>query len=137
MADRRAPGPAPAATGFTLLEMMVALAVFSLAALALIRLEGAVMRGTATLDETILAQVVARNVAIDALSDARPPAFGKAEGTEENGGRAWHWTRQAAALGDQGAVRIDIVVTDRAGVSRGRLTVVRPPDPPAAPATVP
>ena len=32
--------------GFTLIEMMVALAVFSLAAMALIRLEGATIRST-------------------------------------------------------------------------------------------
>ena len=66
--------------GFTLIEMMVALAVFSLAALALIRLEGATIRGAATLDTTLMAQTVARNVAFDALTDARPPTIGTATG---------------------------------------------------------
>ena len=60
--------------GFTLIEMMVALAVFSLAALALIRLEGASFRGAATLDRVTMANIVARNVAVDALTDAKPPA---------------------------------------------------------------
>ena len=54
--------------GFTLLEMMVALAVFSLAALALLRLEGATVRQTGELDERMLAQLVARNLALGAVA---------------------------------------------------------------------
>ena len=42
--------------GFTLIEIMVALAVFSLAALALVRLESATIRGAAILDETLVAR---------------------------------------------------------------------------------
>ncbi len=75
--------------GFTLIEIMVALAVFSLAALALIRLEGATIRGATTLDSTLTAQLVARNVAIEAVTDARPPVIGDTTGVETNGGRAW------------------------------------------------
>ena len=75
--------------GFTLVEVMVALAVFSLAALALIRLEGATIRSTALLGDTIVAQMVARNVAIDAVTAARAPALGRSGGIEQNGGRAW------------------------------------------------
>jgi general secretion pathway protein I len=54
--------------GFTLLEMLVALAVFSLAALALLRLEGATVRQTGQLDERMLAQLVARNIAVETLT---------------------------------------------------------------------
>ena len=50
-------------------EIMVALAVFSLAALALIRLEGQTIRSTGILSATLLAQTVARNVAIEAVTD--------------------------------------------------------------------
>ncbi|OYY91404.1 MAG: type II secretion system protein GspI [Sphingomonas sp. 28-66-16] len=120
--------------GFTLIEMMVALAVFSLAALALIRLEGATIRSTATLDATLLAQTVARNVAVEALTDAQPPVTGVASGVEENGGRNWTWRRTAAPLGDKGAVRIDVSVADPAGTTLGQLTVVRPPERPPEPA---
>ena len=111
--------------GFTLIEMMVALAVFSLAALALIRLEGATIRGAATLDTTLLAQMVARNVAIEALTDARPPAIGNASGIEQNGGRSWAWTRITQPTGDVRILRIDVTVTDPGGRSAAHLTVVR------------
>jgi general secretion pathway protein I len=62
--------------GFSLIEMMVALAVFSLAALALIRLEGAIIRSAGTLDRTMIAQIVARNVAVETLTDPQPPVRG-------------------------------------------------------------
>ncbi|WP_010186820.1 type II secretion system minor pseudopilin GspI [Sphingomonas sp. PAMC 26605] len=113
------------ARGFTLIEMMVALAVFSLAALALIRLEGATIRGAATLDTTLLAQTVARNVAIEAMTDARPPTLGTASGVEQNGGRAWSWTRTVQPTGNVRVVRIDVMVRDPAGRNAGHLTVVR------------
>jgi general secretion pathway protein I len=113
--------------GFTLIEMMVAIAVFSLAALALIRLEGATIRNTAILNETMIAQLVARNVAVETLTDPQPPATGLTQGQEDNGGRAWQWTRMATTLGDQGALQIVIDVRDQAGTSLGHLTVIRPP----------
>lgn len=105
---------------------MVALAVFSLAAMALIRLEGATIRGAAILDSTMIAQIVARNVAIEAISDARPPAIGVAHGVEQNGGRAWHWTRTTAPTGDSRILRIDVGVADAEGTMQGRMTVIRP-----------
>lgn len=116
-----------AVDGFTLIEMMVALAVFSLAGLALIRLEGATIRSAAILDNTLMAQIVARNVAVEALTDLRPPTRGTIAGTETNGGRVWRWQRLAAPIGDQGAMRIDVTVTDPDGSAAGRLTVIRPP----------
>lgn len=121
MADPRA------TSGFTLIEMMVALAVFSLAGLALIRLEGATIRSAGILDNTLMAQIVARNVAVEALTDPRAPTAGSIGGSEANGGRNWRWQRLAAPIGDQGAMRIDVSVTDPEGSTIGRLTVIRPP----------
>ncbi len=118
--------------GFSLIEMMVALAVFALAAMALIRLEGAIIRSASSLDRTMMAQIVARNVAVETLTDAQPPVTGVSNGVEDNGGRSWSWQRIAAPLGDQGAVRVDVTVSDTTGTALGRLTVVRPPNRPVA-----
>ena len=115
--------------------MMVALAVFSLAALALIRLEGATIRSAATLDATMLAQIVARNIAVESLTDARPPTVGESRGVEQNGGRSWSWRRVATPLGDQKVMQIEVSVSDPAGTVLGHLTVIRPPERPATPAT--
>jgi general secretion pathway protein I len=110
--------------GFTLLEMLVALAVFSLAALALLRLEGATVRQTGELDERMLTQLVARNLAAETLSDPAPPPVGAASGEAVNGGRTWRWSRVTSRTPDERLVRIDIsVATSRAPST---LTIVRP-----------
>ncbi|MEG3124726.1 type II secretion system minor pseudopilin GspI [Sphingomonas sp. GB1N7] len=121
--------------GFTLIEIMVALAVFSLAAMALIRLESATIRGAGILDSTLVAQMVARNVAFEAMTDARPPALGQAQGIERNGGRSWAWTRITKPTGDARILRINVAVADAEGNVQGRLTVVRAPTPEAVTAT--
>jgi len=129
VADAFAPvaaGKARRVEGFTLIEIMVALAVFSLAALALIRLESATIRGATVLDTTLVAQMVARNVAFEAMTDARAPTLGQARGSEQNGGRTWNWTRVTQPTGDVRILRIDVAVADAAGAVQGRLTVVRP-----------
>lgn len=115
--------------GFTLLEILVALAVFSLAALALIRLESASVRGAAVLDRTLVASMVARNVALDAVTQARAPAAGQTAGAEANGGRVWRWTRVVTPTGDVRIVRIDVAVQGPDGQVLGRATMVRPATP--------
>src|SRR4051794_5736947 len=55
--------------GFTLIEMLVALAIFSLAALALLRLGGATATNSARLGSQAMAQIVARNLAVEVLTD--------------------------------------------------------------------
>ncbi len=119
--------------GFTLIEIMVALAVFSLAVLALVRLEGATARGVGVVDDTTLAQLVARNVALDAFTAAEPPASGLVTGSEVNGGRPWNWRRQVSPVGGGGVTRIDVAVSSLGGQTLGQVTMIRPPTPPAAP----
>jgi general secretion pathway protein I len=112
--------------GFTLIEIMVALAVFSLAALALVRLESATIRGAAILDGTMVAGLVARNVAVEAITEAKPPVGGRTTGVEVNGGRRWTWVRQVAPTGDSRIVRVEVSVADPSGSVLGRATMVRP-----------
>ena len=120
--------------GFTLIEIMVALAVFSLAVLALIRLESATVRGASILDETLVANLVARNIAIDAVSEASVPTLGMSSGIETNGGRSWAWQRGVFPTGNRAIVRIEVAVRGPGDNVLGRATAVRPPDMPAAPA---
>ena len=119
------------AGGFTLIEIMVALAVFSLAVLALLRLETATIRGAATLDDSLIAGLVARNVANDAITEAQPPVAGRTAGSEVNGGRAWNWVRNVRGTGNASIVRIDVAVMNRAGQVVGQTTAIRPADTPS------
>jgi general secretion pathway protein I len=118
-------GEAGGQKGFTLIEMMVALAVFSLAALALLRLQGATVSSTAAIETRALGQIVANNLAVEALTDAVPPPLGKSEGVVENGGRKWRWSRDTKRTADVRIVRIDISVVDEFGRLGGALNLAR------------
>lgn len=113
------------ARGFTLLEMMVALAVFSLAALALVKLQGFTIRTAADLDDKVMAQIVAHNLMVEAQTDPTPPSRGDEEGDVQNGGKNWHWTRQVTPLDDARFVRVDLVVAGQGMGSPAALSFVR------------
>ncbi|WP_409643508.1 type II secretion system minor pseudopilin GspI [Sphingorhabdus sp.] len=114
--------------GFTLLEIMVALAIFSLAALAMVRLQGYSVRSTANLGDSSVAWQVARNVAVDILSNPASPTLGETRGEDMNGGQNWMWTATASSTDDSRLVTVDIVVagTGSAALRRARLTIARP-----------
>lgn len=98
--------------GFTLLELLVALAVFAIAALALLQMEGANIARTADLDQRLLREIVAQNMAAEILTDPAPPAVGSASGTIENAGRRFQWTRTVAPLADYGVLGITLSVQE-------------------------
>ncbi len=105
--------------------MLVALAIFSLAALALLRLEGATVAGTARLQDQALAQAVARNLAVEVLTDPIAPAFGRDAGRELNGGRSWSWTRTVGRSPEPRIQQIRIEVRSETGPEQAGLTVFR------------
>lgn len=116
----------PAEDGFTLIEMLVALAIFSLAALALLRLGGATATNSASLSDQALAQMVARNLAVETLSDPQPPTFGTSYGDAANGGRRWRWTRTVSRSPEPRLQQIEILVQPEAGgPGRASLTIFR------------
>ena len=111
--------------GFTLIEMLVALAIFSLAALALLRLGGATAANSARLTEQALAQTVARNLAVEALTDPSAPAFGTEAGTVTNAGRQWRWTRVVDRSPEPRIQLITVRVEGEQGVGAATLAVFR------------
>ena len=122
------PDNRPAPNGFTLLEIMVALAIFSLAALAMVRLQGYSVRSTANLGDSGMAWQVARNVAVEILSNPAPPTLGETGGEEVNGGQQWRWTATTSKTDDARLVKVDIAVvgTGNAALRKAQLTIARP-----------
>ena len=110
----------PTECGFSLLEMMVALAVFAIAALALIKLQGASVAQTAELDQRLYAEIALDNLAVDAITDPLPPALGETSGTIDNGGRRYSWRRVTSKLPDSDMLRIDLAVSAQGG---GEITL--------------
>jgi general secretion pathway protein I len=111
--------------GFTLIEMLVALAIFSLAALALLRLGGATASNSARLSEQALAQIVVRNLAVETLTDPVPPAFGSDSGVVLNAGRQWRWSRSTQRSPESRIQLITLQVQSLSGPGRASLTVFR------------
>ncbi|HYJ52424.1 MAG TPA: type II secretion system minor pseudopilin GspI [Allosphingosinicella sp.] len=120
------PSRRSAELGFTLIEMLVALAIFSLAALALMRLGGATATNSARLESQALAQIVADNIAVEVLSDPEPPPFGTVQGLAANGGRRWRWSRIVSRSPEARIQQIQILVDpEEGGPGRASLTVFR------------
>ncbi|GAA0477886.1 type II secretion system minor pseudopilin GspI [Parasphingorhabdus litoris] len=114
--------------GFTLIEMLVALSVFSLAALALIRLQGYTTRNAAELELRVVAQSVVRNRAVEILTDPRPPSLGESSGEEENGGLNWTWTQSARLTEEGNFIQVDITAQEKVSGAPATLTILRPAD---------
>lgn len=111
--------------GFTLIELMVALAIFSLVALTLLKLQGAIVRNSGEIRSQAMGQVVVHNMAVELLTDPHAPALGKEEGVTQNGGANWSWTRTTRSTADPRLVRIDIAVQDAQGRPAGALSLAR------------
>jgi general secretion pathway protein I len=99
--------------GFSLLEMLVALAIFALAVLGLLNLAGENTRTAVVIEERVLAGVVAENRAVEAMvaNPAELAAMASAtEGNETAGNLRWRWKRELSPTDDPGLVRVDITV---------------------------
>ncbi|MEN1927796.1 type II secretion system minor pseudopilin GspI [Luteimonas sp. MJ250] len=110
-----APPADPRAAGFSLIEMLVALAVFALAVLGLLNLAGESTRTAVAIEERVLAAVVADNVAVDAATLDLRALAGDAAGSEEAGGLAWRWSRRTTPTADPALLRVDISVSPPGG----------------------
>ncbi|AAM35589.1 type II secretion system minor pseudopilin GspI [Xanthomonas citri pv. citri] len=104
LADARASG------GFSLLELMVALAIFGMAVVGLLNLSGESARTAMVLEERALAAVVAENQAIEATLAPASAIRAPANGQVMLGGRSWEWQRQSLPAGAAGLLRIEVRV---------------------------
>lgn len=106
----RADRPTPE-SGFSLLEVVVALAVFSLGAIASLNVLGESARAQATNQERFVALIVAENRLVEAMALSRPPPPGETTGVEQMFGRDWAWRLATAPTSDPRILRLDASVT--------------------------
>lgn len=101
------------AEGFSLVEMLVALSVFSLTVLALLNLAGENTRSALVIEERVLAGVVADNRAVEAMLATPGQLAATTSGSETVGDREWRWIRTVAPTDMDAIVRIDVTVRPR------------------------
>lgn len=95
--------------GMTLLEVMVALVIFSTAALALMNSVTLSVRFTHGLADTLQASWVAENQLVEAQLSKSDFPDAQEHGTEMMGGRDWNWRKQRVKTADNGwanAIRV-------------------------------
>jgi general secretion pathway protein I len=111
--------------GFTLLEMLVALAVFSIAALALLRLDAVSLATATDLKAREGAMLVAENEAARISTDPAPPPLGNATRRLVNGGQSFVVGQAVIPTPDQRLVRVDLAVRGGSVPATVRLTFIR------------
>ena len=96
--------------GFTLVEVLVALAIIAIGMAAVIGALGSSASTVSYLRDKTFAQWVALNqIATLRLSGQMTPV-GNSDGDSDFAGRKWHWRREVTATQVPGVVRIDVKV---------------------------
>ena len=108
--------------GFSLMEALVALAVFSTAAVGMMSLNTNGIRISAQMGERALARQVAENVAVDTVTDTALQVVGRSTGKEEQRRQTFEWERVVSPAPREDLIQIDILV--RAEGADGALAQV-------------
>lgn len=107
---RPANRPAGRRSGFTLLEVLVALTVLALTMAAMIRAAGSYTGNLAYLRDRTLAVWTARNVLAEQQLENAWPRVGEIKGTAEMGKREWRWLATVTQTEEKELRRLDISV---------------------------
>ena len=98
------------AAGFTLLEVLVALAVIALSMGAIIKATGDYTNNQSYLRDRTVAMWVARNVLVQYRVDKEWPKVGERKGTQEMGNREWRWLAVTSQTDEAELRRLDVEV---------------------------
>lgn len=102
--------PGPRARGFTLIEIMVALAVLAIALAAVLKGVSAHVNNAVYLRDRTLAHWVALNKLTEMQVKRDWPAAGATQGTSLMAGHEWHWTVTVQDTPDPSVRRVDVAV---------------------------
>ncbi|MDB2386777.1 type II secretion system minor pseudopilin GspI [Shewanella sp.] len=98
--------------GMTLLEVIVALVVFSIAAIAITKSLGEQMANMPILEERTMAQWVAHNQMVEARLGSAFPDIGRKDGQEQLAGKDWYWRKEVVKTTDDDFRMIRITISD-------------------------
>jgi general secretion pathway protein I len=98
------------ARGFTLLEVLIAMAVVAIALAAAVRIGSTASVNAGRLEGKTFAHWVAMNRMEELRAEGGWPGTGTRSGTEEQGDRIWEWTRRVESTADADVRRVEIEV---------------------------
>jgi general secretion pathway protein I len=96
--------------GFTLLEILIALAILSIAFASIITVAANQSVNVSYLRDKTLAHWVAMNQITELQISNKWPATGKQQGDEEMGLHKWHWQRTVSQTPDDRVRKMEIAV---------------------------
>ncbi len=114
----------PRQLGFTLIEVLLALSVFSLAGIALLNTADTHFTSLNNLENKMLAEWVASNQLVEVnLSQTWPPQDNK-KGKVEMAGREWFWTQKVLKTTDDAmrAVTVEVRLDEKSELAITSLT---------------
>lgn len=109
--------------GFTLIEVLVALAIMALAFAALLRASGLAAENSAILRERMLAGWVAENQMARLQLQDRLPAPGIKQGVLVEDDRRWRWEQEVTLAQDPKLLRVEVRIL-APGEARYQLAVL-------------
>jgi len=107
---RRAISRGSRCRGFTLIEVLVALAIVTIGMAAVLGALTSSANTTAYMRDKTFAQWVALNQIATLRLSGQMTSTGNSDGNIDFAGRSWHWRREVTALQVPGLVRIDVKV---------------------------
>lgn len=110
--------------GFTLLEVLVALAVVAIALSAVLSSSGQNLNAAANLRDRTIAQWVAENRLAEVRLEAGWPDTGRTRGQVEMAGRDWFWTMRVAETQDEDLRRVEVKVARQRDAENGVFTLL-------------
>ncbi len=102
------------ARGFTLVEVLVALAVLAIALAAVMRAMAQAIDTTATLRQHEVALWVAQNRLVQHEMAQDWPSVDTTDGDADMGGRKWYWREQVSTTPEPKIRRIEITIRETA-----------------------
>ena len=96
--------------GFTLIEVMLAMAIFAIAGVALVSSTSTHFRNLSLLETKMIASWVASNQLVEVSLDKSWPHKNNKKGKEELAGREWFWLQKVAKTNDENMSQITIEI---------------------------
>ena len=109
--------------GMTLLEVMVALAIFAVAGIAVMSSVSQQLVGLTALEEKTIATWVADNQLVEVKLRKNWPGLSWTNGKEEMGGQTWYWRWHGVETQDASFRALDVEVRNEEKAKDPRVTL--------------